>query len=310
MPIRPGAVVPGVGTVASVRSMIGLWDRIAGKHHKDTALYLVTTTAGERLKLVVTVPESAAAKKPPRTERAAERLRALEPADCVPRVRYVDARRLLLEFVPGSTLAAVPLTAERTANLARFVAIGQTPLEPGGLGMPRFTKLIEKLQAGGFLSAVDLPAALAAARRITALSDAPRALCFSDSALKNYVEEASGRLKYIDAFGIMPRVVGAVLVRQVMSLPPSARPQFLEAYLAASPHAGHLRAHLPEYCLHHLIERAAAHIPQPQTAHHRTRRRNRQRRRVLEQTVARLHEALALPRDPETFRRWLEQTGE
>ncbi len=302
--------MPGVGTVANVRSMIGVWDRLTGKHHKDTALYLVTTTAGERLKLVVTVPESAAAKKPPRTERAAERLRALEPGGCVPRVRYVDARSLLLEFVSGSTLAALPLTAERTARLARFVAIGQAPLEPRGPGMPRFTKLLEKLQVAGLLSAADLPAALEAAERITALSDAPRALCFSDSALKNYVEEVPGRLKYVDAFGIMPRVVGAVLVRQVMSLPPSARPQFLESYLAASPYAEHLRAHLPEYCMHHLIERTAAHIPQPQTAHRRTRRRNRQRRRVLEQTVARLHEALALPRDPETFRRWLEQTGE
>lgn len=310
LPVRPGVTLPGLGEVRRVRSLTTLFDRLLGKYHKDTTLYLVTTVAGRRFKLVVVSSPQANTAASSRTERAAERLRRFEPAGCVPAVRYVDSRRLILDFVEGRTLAELPLGPERAGALGRFIAARQVPVEPHGPGMPRFEKLLDRLHNAGLLEAEALPKALAAGARIAELDEAPRALCFSDSALKNYVEDRHGDLRYIDAFGIKAEYLGAALVRQAASFPPANRPAFLEAYFSATPHARHLSEHLPEYCIHHLIERAAKHLPQPQAGATRTARRNRQRRRVLVQTTARLHEALALPRDPAAFRRWLEQVGE
>ncbi|TVQ36434.1 MAG: hypothetical protein EA384_14350 [Spirochaetaceae bacterium] len=305
--IAKGTAIPELGTIARLRNLVPLRDRLLGRHHTDTALHLIETTDHRRYKMVTVLHTGARRPRLPRTERAAGRLARFACDGCVPAVRYMDDRRLIVDFVPGTVLTDALLDRQRSVDLAHFIALNQPPVEDAEYKSPDPARRVEALSAAGLLSVAELQSARAAAGRLSALDAPPAALCFSDSALKNYVLRPDGGICFIDVFGIRIDLVGLSLVRQLLSLPGEARDPFLEACLRSSPCARQLYSHLPEYCICGLLERSAKHIP---PAHHgrrkqRTRARHKQRARVLQLSLQRLQHCLQLPNTPDAFYSWL-----
>ena len=305
--IHRGAFIDGLGTVARLRNLVPLRNRLLGKQHTDTALHLLETADLRRYKVVTVLHPGGRPPQLSRTERAAGRLARFDCDRCVPAVRYVDDRRLIVDFVPGTVLTDALLDQQRSALLARFIARNQPPVAAAEYKRPDPARWVETLSAAGLLSGSELQSARTAAGRLSALDAPPAALCFTDSALKNYVLRPDGGICFIDVFGIRIDLVGLSLVRQLLSLPGHARGPFLEAYLRASPCDRQLYNQLPEYCICQLLERSAKHIPPSDHGRRkqRTRARHKQRARLLQLSLQRLQHCLQLPNTPDAFYSWL-----
>lgn len=302
--IKPGSVIPSLGAVASIRPMLGLHDRIRGKFHENDAIYRLVSEEGRSYKAVVCKPQNGGSSS--RTLEAA-RLLAQFPAEStvVPRVRYVDPIAIIVDYVPGQTLAKLPETVERISRLAQTIARNQPPLENAfqSPGLPDAVPLA--LRESGVLRESILESAEAILRSSRGTGTIPTAVCFFDSALKNYVESSAKRIAYIDLFGVAVRAVGAAFVRQILAISPGMRGVFWESYMSNSAAAEHIHASLSDYCLQHVVYRVISQYDPPEQAAKRNRYRRKKRFASFQVACDALRRCLELARSSEVFRQWL-----
>ncbi|POQ98652.1 hypothetical protein AU468_12370 [Alkalispirochaeta sphaeroplastigenens] len=302
--VQPGAEIPGLGRVRTVEPLVSFRERCLGKYHRDATVVRVTSDAGTVCKAVLVVPGAGTPSAEPRTRRAARDLREFGQSSAVPALVYVDETLLVLEYLAGTPLSERSITPDQARRVGRFTALHQAPCTRDKADSAGFGAFLERLDQAGQLS----PDQVLQAREFSSRSrpfpggpDAPWRLCFSDTALKNYIDLPGGGLAYIDAFGIAYRRVGAVFIKQVFSLPGAARQPFIEAYCDTAPWSAHLLEHLKEYLLYTLAEQAAKYLTHTNKTLYRRVRRSRTRALAL----ARFTAALDLPEDPQALLGWL-----
>ena len=303
--VERGMVIPGVGTVSKVRSLVGIMDRLLGKHHNNSAVFLVNTIENRTFKLI-TFLEQPSARQSSRTRVAAGRLDRFSCDNCVPKTFYVDDRSMVVGFVPGSVLTEGGFTEESARDLGRFISANQSSdVQATEVVVPDYERMFEKLRRSPEVDRELLDALHVQFRRTSSFGESPRALCFFDSAMKNFVRTATGNLVYVDVFGIAPRLVGAACVRQTLAIPVPWRESFLQAYLETSENATAIMERLPDYCLQHLLYRAAHQLDVPGTEHKRTLKRRRKRRLAYRAAMDSLRSCVDLPRTSDAFHSWL-----
>ena len=297
-----GDELPGVGTVAELRPLVGLLDRVRGKYHDGDAVYLLKTRDGTKYKLLTA--KTPAGVQTPYTRHTAAHLAAFPDNGSVPSLVYVDDCSLIVEFVAGKVLSQLELTHERTKALARFIAASQPASAPEDYGGADSNWLRQQLEQNVQLTeSVRLFAIDVLQRWEDIAVSEPQAVCYFDGALKNFIEHpSSGKLSYIDLFGLSATSVSISFVRQVLALPASRRAMFINTYLEASPYGEYIRDHLPFYCLLHLSYRLAHQFDTSEQAAGRNRYRRQKRRASAQAAQNALADCMSLASEFEVYR--------
>ena len=308
--IKRGANIPGFGSVSRIENVFGFWDILWGRYHRSATMRFITAPDGRKAKVICV--EHSDPQAPSRTVRAATLLQHFHNNASVPRVLHVTPDCLIVEFISGRPLNSSSVSNEIAAALGQFVATNQ-PLgdQPPQSPVSVLAEKLEILRAREVLDHDSFAALTQLNAGVAPRTTAPSAICFSDSALKNFVHKPDESLAYVDVFGLSEKLIGLSFVKQALRVPRRVRPTFVNSYVANSEFSEQILRDLGVYCRLHLTDRAVArsHAIKRNTATGTTAYRRRRRRLAVAQAVERLTNCVGLPDETDAYLAWLLRQG-
>ena len=261
--IPRGTSVPGVGMVSSVRPPV-YWKYVAGRYYQHAPVFIVTTTDGGRFKMVSDLRPESGTGTPRRIPALVQRLCMYPFEGFVPPIRYSNDNQLFVDFVSGVTLDKVEMTATRARRLGifngscRFPAGTMDASSPGtspGSSLDTLHNRYTRADPSLITETASKRVEEAFERLSNSPEGIPHVVTCADASLKNYVEQPSGDIIYVDLFGIREVSSGVTCVRQLFDVPSGWRGQYLRSFFEHASDAEHLREYLSEYCIVYLAGR-------------------------------------------------------
>jgi len=193
-------------------------------------------------------------------ERTARHLAAFGGSAAVPELVYLDARRLIVRWIPGLPLSERELDEDAIEELGTFVGRNVRDIisRPAETECAIVRERYEGIRALGLVDP-DIHSRIDAllARFSEAASLVHDAVCLSDVALKNFLKDAGGKLHYVDVFGITRQPVGRALAKHLRERSPLFRRAFSRGFLR-SPACQSVRLNMTVGYLSHIVGRISA----------------------------------------------------
>lgn len=183
-------------------------------------------------------------------------------SDSVPNLIYTDTDRIILEWIDGERFDKLKKGKQDYIDLAEFNArnvINFKKIPLNTILDLRINQIRELKKINAISSHTeDSVMKFFDVNQLPGSDYIGEALCFADSALKNYIKVKNGSLVYIDVFGIQRRQIGRVFAKQITQIPGEYRKVYADAYSNTLP--GKIKTTLPFSYLNYLITRLYSNV--------------------------------------------------